>query len=310
MKEKIITVHTIDNRTSKEKSKKNQLRTAVYCRISTNSLDQLSSYKIQKYSLEQFVQNNPRLTYAGMYSDIGLSGGSLNKREEFNRMMEDCRHGKIDLILTKSISRFSRSLSDAISCVRELQKLNIPVYFEKENLYSLDSAADMVFTILAAIAQEELNYHSRNIKWALAQRAKMGIPVHPSCYGYRKEPDGSWKIFESEAKKVRLIFQMALREQLYNELIMKLNEMEKNEKSSYKWNKNKIYRILKREIYTGCILTHQKISIDYLTHKQIQNHGFMPQYYIYGHHEPIISEEDFKKTQKILRARCRNNKDR
>ena len=107
-------------------------------------------------------RNNPRLIFAGMYGDLGSSGGSLKNREEFNRMLEDCRQKKIDLIITKSISRFARNLSDAISCIRELQTLNIPVYFEKEHLYSLDSSAEMVFAVLAAIAQEELNHHSRD----------------------------------------------------------------------------------------------------------------------------------------------------
>lgn len=306
MREKKITIRTIDNRTSKNISPKQQIRTAVYCRVSTNSPEQISSYNIQKDSLEQFVWNNPKLIFAGMYGDLGSSGGSLKNREEFNRMLEDCRQKKIDLIITKSISRFARNLSDAISCIRELQTLNIPVYFEKEHLYSLDSSAEMVFAVLAAIAQEELNHHSRDIKWSLLQRAKMGIPVHPSCFGYRKDPNGTWKIFEPEAKKIRLIFQMALKEELYDKLIQELNFMEQLEESNYIWNKDKIYRILKREIYTGCILTHQKISIDYLTHKQIRNHGYMPQYYIRDHHEAIISKHDFDQVQMILRARCRN----
>lgn len=285
--------------------KEGGIRTAVYCRVSTDSKAQSSSLEIQRSALKKRIQTTPGLILSDVYEDQGKSGGTIEKRKEFYRMLCHCREGKIDLIITKSISRFGRNLADTAAILRELKAIGIPVFFEKENLNTMDPSADIVISVLAAIAQEELNTHSRNIKWALQQKARLGNPGRPPCYGYRKSAKGSWEICVPEARKVQLIFQMAEKELLYKELLEKLNQMEKEEGSAYVWNRNRVYRILKKEEYMGDILTHKRISADYLTHRQVRNHGLSLQFYIRDHHKPIVERALYEKVQRILHKRCR-----
>lgn len=305
MEEKKVTVNIVESREKCACSRKNKVRVAVYCRVSTEHEEQEGSFEMQRAAFEDKVSRTPGQILAGVYGDFGKSGGSRKYREQFNKMLQDCHEGKIDLIMTKSISRFARNLADTTECIRELKTLGIPVYFEKENLNTMDASAGMVISMLAAIAQEEMNNHSRNIKWSFCQRARAGSPVRSACYGYRRKKNGEWKIYEPEAKKVRLIFQMASEENLYRELLDMLNRMEQEEGSSYVWNRNRVYWVLKKEEYIGDVLTHKKVSVDYLAHKQVSNRGIATQYYIKDHHEPIIKRETFHKVQNILRKRSR-----
>lgn len=307
MKETKVTIYKKSNVKTSSMHKKELLRTAVYCRVSTEHEAQKSSLLIQKKAFEDLVKKEPRLLLTEVYMDQGKSGGSREKREAFNQMIRHCYEGKIDLVITKSISRFGRNLADTAECIRDLKGLGVPVYFEEEHLNTMDPSADLVIFMLAAIAQEELNAHSRSIRWVLQQSACLGKPSRAVCYGYEKNQDAQWKIVPSEAEKIQLIFQMAAEQNLYEELIYRLNDMERKEGSSFTWNKNKVYRILKKEEYMGDILTHKTISIDYLTHRQVKNKGLSVQYYIKDHHEPIISRELFHTVQAVLwdRYRCK-----
>lgn len=309
MKESKVTIYKKSNVKTSFMQKNKKLRTAVYCRVSTEYEAQKSSLQIQQTAFEELTRKEPGLQLTEIYTDHGKSGGSREKRDSFNRMICHCHEGKIDLIVTKSISRFGRNLADTAECIRELKALGIPVYFEKERLNTMDPSADLVIFMLAAIAQEELNSHSRSIRWALQQNACLGKPSRAVCYGYRKTIDDQWKIFPSEAEKIQLIFQMASEQNLYDELLNRLNHMERKEGSSFVWNKNKVYRILKKEEYMGDILTHKTLSVDYLTHRQIKNRGLSVQYYIKDHHEPIVSRELYHNVQAILwdRYRCKKN---
>lgn len=286
-----------------------QLRAAVYCRVSTDSFAQSSSLEMQQSALRKKLQKIPGVILTDIYADQGKSGGSRKNRNEFNRMLHHCQEGRIDLILTKNISRFGRNLADTTAVLCDLKKYGIPVFFEKENLNTSDPSAELIISVLTAIAQEELNTHSQNIKWALRQKARLGKPGRKVCYGYRKRKDGRWAVCEPEARRIQLIFQMAEQELLYEELLKKLNQLEQEEGSSYVWNKNKAYRILKKEEYIGDVLTYKSLSVDYMTHKQIKNNGVDTQYYVRHHHEPIIDRQVYEKVPKILkkRRRCKKN---
>lgn len=169
---------------SKPECTEKKLRTAAYCRVSTMSEEQEESLETQKRAYEVKIEQDSDLVLADIYADRGISGGSTRKRMEFQRMMQDCRDGKIDLVMTKSISRFARNLADTLECIRELKALGIPVHFDREGINTMDTSSDMTLGILAAVAQEEINNMSQNIKWALEKSSSQGNPKTPACSAF------------------------------------------------------------------------------------------------------------------------------
>lgn len=186
------------------------LRVAAYCRVSTDSDEQKTSYRTQKAFYTDMIQRHPGWTFAGIYADEGITGTSRLHRDEFNQMLEDARNGKIDLIVTKSISRFARNTVDTLDCARQLKQLTPPVgiFFEKENINTLDSTSEVILTIYSALAQEESHSISDNIHWSYQKRFQEGKPmVHLSrMIGYDKGENGEWIINEEQAEPVRYLF--------------------------------------------------------------------------------------------------------
>lgn len=278
------------------------IRTAAYCRVSSMSAGQEDSFETQKRFYEMLIQSDSRLCLAGIYGDHGVSAGSMKKRTDFLRMMEDCQNGAIDFILTKSISRFARNLSDCTECIQVLTELGIPVFFENEGIHTMSHAGELLLSVLSAIAQEELNEKSRSIQWAYQKNSRLGRPTMRTPYGYRKEPERNgirlhqWIPWEPEAQKVRQIFQMASEGCSLSQICAVMNSQEEN--PGIVWRIGRIRGILTHEAYVGDLCTGKYITVDYLNKKQIRNHGLADQYYLKDHHPPLISREQFCKIQK------------
>lgn len=279
-------------------------RVAAYCRVSTLQEEQADSYETQCEYYRRIIAANPKLELADVYGDHGISGLSTTKRPEFLRMMKDCMDGKIDRIMTKSISRFARNLADCVDCVRALKEKGIPVFFEKEGFSSTDEGCEFILSMLATMAQEEVNSLSQNIRWSLEHRNASGNPTRVARYGYRKGLNKKgkmvWQICEPEAKRVRLAFRMAAQGQNYRMIIIALNNMEIKEGSDVRWTHARLYGMLKSEAYIGDILTNKCYKPDYLSRRVVKNTGQRTQYYLEGHHDPIVDRETFEKVGNLI----------
>ncbi|MDO5136122.1 MAG: recombinase family protein [Eubacteriales bacterium] len=287
-------------------SPKPPLRAAAYCRVSTSMEAQEDSYAFQKKVYEQKIRQYPGYVLAGIYGDYGISGGNTKKRKGFQRLLKDCRSGKIDVVITKSISRFARNLSDSLNTIRELKQLGIPVIFEKEGLNTLDESSEILLSILSAIAQEELNSLSQNVKWSLNQSCASGNPSFRTCYGYRKKKEKNrflWEIHPGEAKRVRTAFQMAEEGKKYWEICEALQAMEDSDGTSIQWCYAKVSKLLRHEAYMGDLLTGKHVTLDYLNKKEVKNKGQADQYYLEDHHPPIVTRQQFAAVQKNIRER-------
>lgn len=279
-------------------------RVAAYCRVSTLAEEQELSYETQCAYYARLIEADPTMKLVEVYGDQGGSGLSLKKRPEFQRMMSDCLDGKIDLVLTKSVSRFARNLGDCVNCVRLLREKGIPVMFEKEGITSTDPSCEMLLSVLASLAQQEVHSLSENIRWSLEHRNASGNPSRVARYGYRRIEDEAgkkvWRIYEPEAKRVRLAFQMAAQGSDYRDILIALNNMEIKAGTGIKWTQSRIYSMLTSEVYIGDILTNKTFTADYLTKMVSKNNGQKPQYYIEGHHEPIIDKATFEKVGELI----------
>ena len=280
------------------------VRVAAYGRVSTLEDNQQTSYATQCNYYENYINSNPDWTFAGMYADEGISGTSRKHRKQFNAMIEAAEKGKIDYIVTKSISRFARNTVDTLSCVRKLKELNPPVgvYFEKENIDSLDSKGELVLTILSAIAQEESRSISTNIRWSIERLFKSGIPIVnlTRMLGYDKGPDGEWVINEDQAKTVRYIFESYLNGKCATKIAKELNTAGRLTVTNSNWTAGSVLGILRNEKYVGDVEMQKTITISYLSHKAVKNTGQAPRYYYHDHHVGIIDRLTWNKTQAKL----------
>ena len=279
-------------------------RVAAYCRVSTLAEEQELSYETQCAYYKRLIEADPTMKLVGVYGDQGGSGLMIKKRPEFQRMMNDCFDGKIDLVLTKSISRFARNLGDCVNCVRLLQNKGIPVIFEKEGITSADPSCELLLTVLASMAQQEVHTLSENLRWSLEHRNASGNISRVARYGYRKIEDEAgkkvWRIFEPEAQRVRLAFQMAAQGIQYCDIREALNNLEIKAGTGFEWSQSRVYSMLTSEVYIGDVLTNKTFTADYLTRKISINKGQKPQYYIEGHHEPIIDKATFEKAGELI----------
>lgn len=213
---------------------------AAYCRVSTDLEMQEGSFEWQKRYYTDLLSGKPDVELVHVYGDEGFSGRYADSRPEFQRMLLDCEDGKIDIIYTKSISRFSRNLSDCVTVIRRLKELRIPVIFEKESINSLDSQSELLFHILTIIAQEESNSISQNVKWGIEKRHAEGKPTGKVIYGYRRaDTDGHWRIEESEARRIRYAFEQAATGASYQSIREGLDMMENQEKTGVSWTRNR-----------------------------------------------------------------------
>jgi DNA invertase Pin-like site-specific DNA recombinase len=282
-------------------------KVAAYARVSTNSDEQYTSYEAQVNFYQKYIQEKPDWEYTEVYADEGLSGTTTKKRTEFNRMVKDALNGKINLIITKSISRFARNTLDTISYVRKLKAKGIEVFFEKENLWTLDPKSELILTIMASIAQEESRSISENVTWGKRvgfQEGKVSF-AYNRFLGYKKEDD-KIVIDEDQAVIVRMIYQMFLVEGKTPTGIakyLKSQHIKTPSGKSANWTKNTITSILSNEKYKGDALLQKTYTVNYLDHTKAINTGQIPQYYVENNHPAIIDRDTWEQVQVEMKRR-------
>ena len=279
---------------------------AAYCRVSTDQLEQLSSYEAQVAYYTNFINNSPEYEFAGVFADEGISGTNTKKREQFNKMIEDCKAGKIDIIITKSISRFARNTLDTLNYVRQLKDLGIGVIFEKENINTLDSKGEVLLTILSSLAQDESRSISENSTWGIRRRFEQGkLFINQTKFlGYDKDEEGNLIINEKQAKIVRRIYTDYLDGKGPNRIARELEEdgiLNWNGKS--KWYESSIRKMLSNEKYKGDALLQKTYTVNFLTKKRVKNNGQVPQYYVEESHPAIIEKEMWEAVQLEMERR-------
>lgn len=285
-------------------------RVAAYCRVSTDMDMQEGSFEMQTSYFRDMINAHPDMTLVEVYGDKGKTGRSIAARPAFQRMLTDCEAGRIDMIMTKSISRFARNLSECIEVLRRLKTLGIPVLFEKENINSMNEQGELMLSIFAAIAQEESNSISQNMLWANDKRSSEGKPHFKPSYGYTKaRGDWEWHIDEAQARRVRLAFEMAAEGCCYVDIRDALNAMECQENTEEKWTYDRLRYLLSNENYTGDYLTNRHISVKNGRSVR-ENSGERAQYFIEGHHEPLVSRALFNEVKKKLRTGALNSRGR
>ena len=276
------------------------LRVAAYCRVSTLMEQQESSYEAQVGYYTEKIKSNPNWKLAGIYADDGKSATSTRKRADFQAMIDDCMAGKIDIVITKSISRFARNTVDSLTHIRKLKEKNIAVYFEKEGINTLEGSGELLITILSSQAQEESRNISENCRWGIVRRFEDGkvIVNHSKFMGYTKDKDGNLIIVPEEAEVVRRIFRLFL-EGNSSYRIKQILEADgiRTATGNTVWQATVIDKMLVNEKYMGDALLQKTYTVDFLTKKKVMNKGIVPQYYVEDDHEPIIPKELFHRVQ-------------
>lgn len=288
------------------RASKRQLRVAAYCRVSTDDEEQLTSYEAQKNYYTDKIMTNKEWTMAGIFADEGITGTSARKRPEFLRMIRQCKQGKIDIVLTKSISRFARNTVDCLNYVRALKELGIAVIFEKENMNTLEIDSEILITMLGAFAQSESESISANVRWGIRQAMKEGKATiqYKYLYGYRKGDDGKPEIIPDQAEVVRKIYDLFLSGTPVRGIQEYLNANSvPNINGESKWARSAIDSILTNEKYCGDVLLQKTYIDDCINKKVKKNTGQLPMYLVQNHHEGIISRETFDAAQAELARR-------
>ena len=286
---------------------KPKLKAAAYCRVSTDSEEQATSYDAQVTHYTEFIRKNPEWEFAGIYADDGISGTNTKKREEFNHMIEDTMAGKIDMIITKSISRFARNTLDCLKYIRQLKEKNVPVFFEKENINTMDSKGEVLLTIMASLAQQESESLSKNVKMGIQFRYQNGeVQVNHNWFlGYTKDENGHLIIDEDQAVVVRRIFREYLQGASLKTIADGLMaDGIPTATGNMKWRGDGIRKILTNEKYMGDALLQKTYTVDVLTKKRVSNNGIVPQYYVENNHEAIIPRQLFMQVQEELFRRA------
>lgn len=284
-------------------------KVAGYARVSTDHEDQVTSYEAQVKYYTEYIKGRSDWEFAGMYTDEGITATSTAKREGFKRMISDAKAGKIDLIITKSVSRFARNTVDSLTTIRELRDKGIEVYFEKENIWTLDAKGELMITIMSSLAQEEARSISENTTWGVRKRFENGQVQVPfkNFNGFDRGENGELVVNEEEAKTVRLIFRLYL-EGLSSYAIAK-ELMRKGIKTAGgrdQWYAGTIRGILQNEKYTGDALLQKTYCTSFLTKKFKKNNGEVPQYFVEGNHKAIIDHEVFALVQDEMKRRKEN----
>lgn len=280
-----------------------KLRVAAYCRVSTDDEEQLTSYEAQVSHYSSHIQQNPEWEFAGIYADEAISGSNTKKRTDFNRLIEDCMAGKIDYVITKSVSRFARNTLDTLNYTRQLKEKNIPVFFEKENIISTDSKGELMLAIMASIAQEESRSTSQNVKMGIAfrfQKGQMQIN-HNRFMGYTKDENKQLVIVPEEAEIVKRIYREGAslleigRGLEVDGILTAANKP--------KWRPETVKKILQNEKYIGDALLQKTYTVDFLSKKRVVNNGIVPQYYVENSHEAIIPRDLYMEVQEEIARR-------
>ncbi|MCM1133462.1 MAG: recombinase family protein [Ruminococcus flavefaciens] len=285
-------------------------KVAAYARVSTDSEDQLTSYEAQVSYYTDYIKSRQDWEFVKVYTDEGISGVSTKGRQGFNEMVADALAGKINLIITKSVSRFARNTVDSLTTIRKLKEHNVECYFEKEAIWSFDTKCELVLSVLSSIAQEESRSISENVTWGCRKKMSDGKYSMPysSFLGYDKGEDGKLVVNPEQAKIVRLIFQLFLEGMSPYSIAKELTTRKiKTPMNRDKWNPSTIRTILSNEKYKGDALLQKTFCSDFLTKKVVVNKGQIPQYYIEDDHEAIISPTIFDIVQEELKHRAKTN---
>lgn len=284
-------------------------RVAAYVRVSTDD-EQLESFQSQKKYYQEKISENRDWVMVGIYADEAITGTKVDKREQFQRMIQDCMDGKIDVIMTKSVSRFSRNTVDILQYVRLLKERGIAVIFEKENINTMTEQGEMMLTLMGTLAQNEVESTSKNVKMGIKMKMKRGeLMGFNGCLGYDYHPeDKTITVNEAEAETVRLIFELYLQGYGTYTIARRLTELGKvNKKGQVKWTDSGVRGIIKNEKYKGDLLLQKTITTDPISKRRIENFGEEEQYYVRNHHEPIVSREVWEQAKEIRLSRNRQS---
>ena len=303
---KNITVMSPPKAMTVDKEKYHQKRVAAYCRVSTDSEEQLTSYTTQKKVYTEMIAARPDWELAGIYADEGISGTRADKRPQFQKMIKDCFAGKIDYIVTKSVSRFARNTVDCLEHVRILKNRGIGIFFEEQNIDTLSIDSELYLVIYAGFAQSESESMSKNITWAYRKRFEDGkvLMQYKSMLGYRKGADGEPEIVPEEAKIITRIFDMFLSGQT----VRAISEQLRSEKihipgKNFSFSHVMVYNILRNEKYCGDSILQKTITVDCISKTRRDNMGEAPMYYVQNSHPAIISRETYHMTQAEIARR-------
>lgn len=285
-------------------------RVAAYVRVSTNGEEQMQSFNSQKEYYQEKISANKEWALVGIYADEGITGTKTNKRDEFLRMIDDCMNGLVDIVITKSVSRFSRNLVDVLSYTRMLKAKGVTVIFEKENIDTSTMESEMQLSLISALAQNEVESLSQNVSLGVQMKMSRGeLMGFNGCLGYDYHPeDKSISINEQEADTVRMIYDLYVQGYGAYTIAKELTRLGKvNKKGKVKWTDSGIRGILKNEKYKGDLLMGKTYTVDPISKRRLDNRGESNKYYTRNHHEPIVSEEIWNKAQEIRESRYHTN---
>lgn len=309
---KVITIEATPSiiRSSSDEFSLKKRRVTGYARVSTDHEVQATSYESQMRYYSEYINGRDDWEFVKMYSDEGISGTNTKLRTGFKSMVEDALDGKIDLIITKSVSRFARNTVDSLTTVRQLKEVGVEIYFEKENIWTLDSKGELLITIMSSLAQEESRSISENVTWGLRKQFAEGKVHFPytNVLGFKAGEDGAIVVDQDEAKTVRYIFQQALIGKSPYHIAKDLTEQVIPSPSGKShWNATTIKRMLRNEKYKGDALLQKTYTTDFLTKKKNINRGELPQYYVENNHEAIVDRETFDAVQQVLENKGRKS---
>lgn len=303
---KVVMPYALPDTVLVDKKKHHQKRVAAYCRVSTDNDEQLTSYENQKKFYTEMIAKNKEWEMAGIYADEGISGTRADKRPAFNKMIKDCLAGKIDYVITKSVSRFARNIVDCMDYVRILKNHEIGIFFEEQNIDTLKTESELYLIIYAGFAQSESESISKNITWSYRKKFEEGSPVfvYHRLLGYRKGEDGQPEIVPEEAELVKRIFNLYLSGKTINEireLMLQENIVIPGKKIGF--SKSMITNLLRNEKYCGDCILQKTVTIDCISKTRKKNTGEAPMYIVENSHPAIISREMFNRTQEELSRR-------
>ena len=287
-------------------SKSEKRNVCAYARVSTASDTQINSFDTQVSTYTNEILSNPKWNFIGVFADEGISGTDLTKRKQFNKMMTIAKNGDIDLIITKSISRFARNTVDCLRMIQDLKRIQVEVYFEKENISSFDPQIEFVISVLSGMAEEESRSISENVKWGNTKRFENGIfhMVTKRVLGYEHDASGNIVINEKEASTVRKIYEMFLNGHGSTPIIsyLEANKIKSPLGNDY-WDKSAIYGILKNEKYTGNALLQKTYRPSFKSKDKVKNEGVLPKFYVMNSHPTIISIETYNQVQELRKQK-------
>lgn len=288
-------------------------RVAGYARVSTDHTDQGNSFCAQVEYYSQYIRARQDWLFVGVYTDEGITGTSTKHREGFNRMVADALGGRIDLIVTKSVSRFARNTVDSLSTIRRLKEAGVEVYFQKEDIWTMEASGELLITIMSSLAQEESRSISENVKWGCRKRFADGrfSVAYSRFLGYERGPQGEMVINREQAETVRLIYRLFLGGTTLTGICRELQRRRlPSPTGQTTWYASSVRSILTNEKYKGDALLQKRFVVDFLTKRSKRNEGEVPQYYVEGSHEAIIEPELFDRVQEELARRGRSVKGR